>query len=40
MPWPKKQAVAILLSAQRKGDGKLARKAKASMKKPKGRTKK
>ena len=34
MPWPKKQAIAILLSAQRKGDGKLARKAKKSLKKP------
>ena len=31
MPWPRKQAVAILLKAKRKGDKKLAAKAKASI---------
>ena len=31
MPWPRKQAVAILLTAKRKGDKKLAAKAKASI---------
>ena len=31
MPWPRKQAVAILLDAQRRKDSKLARKAKASI---------
>ena len=31
MPWPRKQAVAILLDAQRRKDGKLARKAKDSL---------
>ena len=36
MPWPKKQAIAIMLSANRKGDRRLARKAKDSLrKKPK-----
>ena len=35
MPWPRKQAVAILLDAQRRKDGKLARKAKDSLRKPK-----
>ena len=31
MPWPRKQAVAILLKAKRKGDKKLTAKAKASI---------
>lgn len=37
MPWDRKQAVAVLLSAQRRGDSRLASKAKRSLKKPKGR---
>ena len=40
MPWPKKQATAILLSAKRKGDTRTASKAKKSLAKPKGRAKK
>ena len=31
MPWPRKQAVAILIRAKRKGDTRLAKKAKASI---------
>ena len=31
MPWPKKQATAILLDAKRRGDTGLANKAKASL---------
>ena len=34
MPWPKRQAIAIFLDAQRRGKDTLARKAKASLKKP------
>ena len=38
-PWPKKQAIAIMLSANRKGDKRLAEKAKDSLrKKPKPKT--
>ena len=33
-PWPKKQAVAILMDANRRGKKRLAAKAKASLKKP------
>lgn len=40
MPWPRKQAVAILLDAQRRGTPGLARKAKASLRKPKPRRRK
>ena len=35
MPWPRRQAVAILLDAQRRGKRKLAAKAKDSLRKPK-----
>ena len=31
MPWPRKQAVAILIKAKRKGDTRLAKKAKSSI---------
>lgn len=31
MPWKKKQAVAVLLSAKRRGDTALAKKAKRSL---------
>ena len=37
MPWPRKQATAILAKAKRKGDTRLAAKAKQSLAKPKGR---
>ena len=33
MPWPRKQAVAVMLHAQRKGDAALAQKARRSLKK-------
>ena len=40
MPWPKKQAIAVLLASKRRGDTKTANKAKKSLKKrnphPKG----
>ena len=36
MPWPRKQATAILLAAKRKGDKHLASKAKASLKRKMG----
>ena len=31
MPWPKKQAQAILIKSRKRGDTKTARKAKASL---------
>ena len=37
MPWSRKQAIAVLLSAKRKGKPALAEKAKGYLKKPKGR---
>ena len=39
MPWPKKQATAVLLSAKRRGDTRTAAKAKKSLAKPKRRAK-
>ena len=35
MPWDKKQAIAIMLDAQRRGKPKLEAKAKDSLRKPK-----
>ena len=38
-PWPKKKAIAILMSANRRGNKRLAAKAKDSLRKPKPKRK-